>query len=68
MVLGNTFANAAMLAVALRMVFSGDWPLVLTAAALLALMLIGCEVLPKTLAVRQPERWALRVAGRCCCS
>jgi CBS domain containing-hemolysin-like protein len=38
--LGNTFANAAMLAVTL----------------------LGCEVLPKTLAVRRPERWALRVA------
>ena len=25
--LGNTFANAAMLAVALRMVFDGHWPL-----------------------------------------
>ncbi|HMJ64495.1 MAG TPA: hemolysin family protein, partial [Candidatus Binatia bacterium] len=26
------------------------------------LVLVGCEVLPKTLAVRSPERWALRVA------
>ena len=26
--------------------------------------LMGCEVLPKTLAVRQPERWALQVAWR----
>ena len=30
--------------------------------ALLALTLLGCEVFPKTLAVRQPERWALRVS------
>ena len=59
--LGNTFANAAMLAVALRMVFDAHWALALTMIALLALMLIGCEVFPKTLAVRQPERWALRV-------
>ncbi len=29
---------------------------------LLALILIGCEVWPKTLAVRRPEQWALRVA------
>ena len=29
--------------------------------ALPALVLLGCEVFPKTLAVRQPERWALRV-------
>jgi len=62
MALGNTFANAAMLAVALQMVFDGRWPFVLTVALLLALILIGCEVLPKTLAVRQPERWARRTS------
>jgi CBS domain containing-hemolysin-like protein len=60
--LGNTFANAAMLAVALRMVFNAHWTLWLPMLALLVLTLLGCEVLPKTLAVRQPERWALRVA------
>jgi CBS domain containing-hemolysin-like protein len=60
--LGNTFANAAMLAVALRMVFNAHWTLALTMIALLALTLLGCEVFPKTLAVRQPEQWALRVS------
>jgi putative hemolysin len=61
--LGNTFANAAMLAVALRMAFNAQWTLAaLTMIALLALTLLGCEVFPKTLAVRQPERWALRVS------
>ena len=60
--LGNTFANAAMLAVALRMVFNAHWTLALTMLTLLALTLLGCEVLPKTLAVRRPEHWALRVA------
>jgi putative hemolysin len=59
--LGTTFANAAMLAVALRMVFNAQWALALTMIALIVFTLIGCEVLPKTLAVRQPERWALRV-------
>src|SRR5271154_3751954 len=59
--LGNTFANAAMLAVALRMVFDAHWALALTMIALLALTLMVCEVFPKTLAVRRPERWALRV-------
>ena len=59
--LGNTFANAAMLAIALRMVFNAHWTLALTMIALLAFVLIGCEVFPKTLAVRRPERWALRV-------
>ncbi len=61
LVLGNTFANAAMLAIALWMALSDHWPLWSTAAGLLALILFGCEVLPKTLAVRQPELWALRV-------
>ena len=61
--LGNTFANAAMLAVALRLIFSAHWTLALaTMVALLALTLLGCEVFPKTLAVRRPERWALRVS------
>ena len=60
--LGNTFANAAMLAVALWMVFNAHWALALTMIALAALVLIGGEVFPKTLAVRRPDRWALRVA------
>ena len=59
--LGNTVANAAMLAVALRMVFNLHWQLAVTIIALLVLTLVGCEVLPKTLAVRRPEHWALRV-------
>jgi putative hemolysin len=62
LVLGNTFANAAMLAVALRMVFDAHWPLALTMISLAAFVLIGCEVFPKTLAVRKPERWASRVS------
>jgi len=62
MVLGNTFASAAMLAVALWMALHGHWPLAATIAGLLLLTLIGCEVLPKTMAVRKPELWALRVA------
>ena len=62
MVLGNTFASAAMLATGLWMALNGWWPLAGTIATLLGLTLIGCEVLPKTLAVRQAEVWALRVA------
>ncbi|SPE50603.1 conserved membrane hypothetical protein [Verrucomicrobia bacterium] len=64
MVLGNTFASAGMLAAALWGALAGRWPLGLglTTAGLLALLLIGCEVLPKTMAVRRPEQWALRVA------
>ena len=62
MVLGNTFASAAMLATALWMALNGRWPPAVTVAGLLALILIGCEVLPKTLAVRKPEQWSLRTA------
>lgn len=62
MVLGNTFATAAMLAIALWMALAGHWPTIPTVAGLLALILIGGEVLPKTLAVRRPEQWSLRIA------
>jgi CBS domain containing-hemolysin-like protein len=62
MVLGNTFATAAMLATALWMAFNRHWHLALTVILLLVLILIVGEVLPKTLAVRRPELWALRVA------
>ena len=62
MVLGNTFATAAMLAIALWMALNEHWPMVTTVIGLLGLILIGGEVLPKTLAVRQAELWSLRVA------
>ena len=62
MVLGNTVAAAAMLAIALLMALNGRWPLVWTIIGLWLLLLLGCEVLPKILAVRKPEQWALRVA------
>ncbi len=62
MVLGNTFATAAMLAIAFWMAFRGHWPLIGTILGLLVLILFVCEVLPKTMAVRNPEDWALRVA------
>jgi putative hemolysin len=62
LVLGNTFANAAMLALSLRSVFNAHWPLLPTMLCLSALVLVGCEVLPKTLAVRRSEHWAVRVA------
>jgi putative hemolysin len=61
LVLGNTFANAAMLAVALRLSFDTHWALALIVIAMAVVVLLVCEVFPKTLAVRQPDRWALRV-------
>jgi putative hemolysin len=64
-VLGNTFANGVIVAIPLWLALNGAWPLVATVPMLLAalvLILVGCEVIPKTLAVRAPERWALIVA------
>ncbi len=63
MVLGNTFASAAMLGVAFWMTLQQRWPALPTLIGLLVLILFGCEVLPKTLAVRRPEQWSLRVAA-----
>jgi len=51
-----------MLAVALWMAMHQHWPLGFTVAGLLILTLVVCEVLPKTMAVRRPDDWALRVA------
>jgi len=62
-VLGNTFASAAMLLIALWMTMTGLWPIPWTVPGLLLLILVGCEVLPKSMAVHNPERWALRVAA-----
>ena len=62
MVLGNTFATAAMLFMAFWMTLQGHWPPVPTIAGLFVLIVVGGEVLPKTLAVRKPEQWSLRVA------
>lgn len=61
-VLGNTFAAAGMVGVALWVALRGYWPLIPTVAVFMVVVLLGCEVLPKTLAVRRPERWSLRVA------
>jgi putative hemolysin len=61
LVLGNTFANGALLAVALRLSFDTHWALALIVIVMAVVFLLVCEVFPKTLAVRQPDRWALRV-------
>ena len=62
-VLGNTFANAAMVALVSWQVLSGRWPTILALGLCFVAILFGCEVVPKTLAVRVPEYWAQRVAG-----
>jgi putative hemolysin len=61
-VLGNTIANGMLVALGLVQALAGVWPLNRTILLLLVLVLIVCEVWPKTLAVREPRRWALRVA------
>jgi putative hemolysin len=61
-VLGNTVANAAIVALALWPALNGGGLPVLTLAGAAVLILFGCEILPKSLAVRAPEQWALRVA------
>lgn len=62
-VLGSTFANTLMAGIGFGMYFAGYWPLAVTVSGVLLLTLVLGEVIPKTLAVRVPERWALRVAG-----
>src|SRR5436190_16124247 len=59
--LGNTIANSSIVALALWPVLREDWPPALAWVSVLALILVACEALPKTLAVRAPEKWALRV-------
>src|SRR5712671_5295736 len=61
-VLGNTLANTAIVTLGLWLTFHDAWPMAWTLAGLLGLLFVGCEVVPKTLAVRSPDRWALRVA------
>jgi CBS domain containing-hemolysin-like protein len=62
MAFGNTFAMGGMLAFGLWMALTERWFLVPTVVALFIVLVFFCEVLPKTLAVRRPDRWSLRVA------
>jgi CBS domain containing-hemolysin-like protein len=61
-VLGNIAANGAIVALVLWPVMLGQWPVELTLPAVALFILVGCEVLPKTLAVRAPELWSRQVA------
>ncbi|MEO5803308.1 MAG: hemolysin family protein [Verrucomicrobiota bacterium] len=62
-VLGNTIANAGIVATVLWLALLEEWPLLPSLLGLLVFILLGVEVAPKTLAVRAPELWSLRVAG-----
>lgn len=61
-VLGNTLSNSIIVAVGLGIAHSAAWPAWLALPCIALFILLGCEVLPKALAVRAPERWAKRVA------
>ena len=61
-VLGNTLSNAAVVAALLWGSIGGGWTLWAVAPVMLVLTLLVCEVAPKTLAVRAPERWAAGLA------
>jgi len=60
---GNTFAMAGMLTFGLWMALSGRWYLVPTIVIQFVVLVFFGEVLPKTMAVRRPDRWSLRVAS-----
>jgi putative hemolysin len=62
LVLGNSVANAGIVAVMLWVVLRHGWPMGWVMFGLLWLVLFGGEVAPKTLAVRAPELWSRRVA------
>lgn len=62
LVLGNSFANAGIVAVMFWVAVNHHWPIHWTLIGVLFFILLGCEVAPKTLAVRAPETWARRVA------
>lgn len=61
--LGNTFANGAMVATVLWVLLKAGVSVFAPMAALCVFILLGCEVLPKALGVRAPEFWAVRLAG-----
>src|ERR1041384_6556521 len=48
-VLGNVLATTGLVALGLWMTLHGNWPMAGTLAGLLAALLVGCEVVPKTL-------------------
>lgn len=58
----NTLANGMVVVTCLVLATSRGWSVWMTLAAAFLGVLVAGEVLPKTLAVRAPERWAARVA------
>lgn len=61
-VLGNTLSNAFVVIIGFFALMHTGWLAWLTASGLFLLLLLFCEVTPKALAVREPEKWARRCA------
>lgn len=61
MVLGNTTAFATLLATVTWMALNGHWPFLPSIIGVLVFLVFFCELVPKTLAVRQPDVWSARV-------
>lgn len=61
-VLGNTLSNAFVVIIGFFALMNTGWPTWLTTCGLFVLLLLFCEVTPKALAVREPEKWARRCA------
>jgi len=63
LVLGNALANGGLITVGILSAMDGGWRWLTAGLAILATLLLLCEVAPKALGVRQPEVWSLRIAG-----
>ena len=63
MVLGNISAFAVLMAIPTWMSLNSHWPFLPSFFGVLLFIILFCELLPKTLAVRQPDVWSLRVVG-----
>lgn len=50
-----------MAGVAVLMVIRSDWPLVTTLISVSFFLLVGCELIPKTIAIRSAELWTTRL-------
>ncbi|HEX7863075.1 MAG TPA: hemolysin family protein [Verrucomicrobiae bacterium] len=60
---GNTLANALLIGLVVWILSRTYRSEFITGAIALIGILVGCEVIPKALAVRDPEFWSLRVAA-----
>jgi len=60
--LGNTLANGMIVVTSVLLAWTRGWRLDLTVGLVFLGVLVFGEVLPKTIAVRSPQRWAVIVA------